>query len=175
MLTSRSPFCFGLCEQNVGASLGGIMKKTALTIVILALATTAFAAKVIKRGAPLSKAKPVALATVLAAPHEYMKEPVIVEGVIDQACTAKGCWMQLAPAAGKPGVRVTFKDYGFFIPLNARGMQARAEGMATVKTLSKEEVDHLTGEGATLIRNADGTAEEVSFVANGVELRPGKS
>jgi hypothetical protein len=151
------------------------MKKAVLTLVILVLATTAFAAKVIKRGAPLSKAKPVALATVLAAPREYMKDPVIVEGVIEQACTNKGCWMQLSPAAGEPGVRVTFKDYGFFIPLDAKGMKARAEGIATVKTLSKEEVDHLTGEGATLTRKADGTAEEVSFVANGVELRSGKS
>lgn len=81
--------------------------------------------------------------------------------------------MELAPAAGKPGVRVTFKDYAFFVPLDSKGMKARAEGVATVKTLSKKDADHLEGEGAKLTRNADGTANEVSFVANGVELRSG--
>jgi hypothetical protein len=146
------------------------MKKAALIVVLVALAATAFAADVIKRGAPVSKTKPVALATVLAAPHDYMKEPVVVEGVIEKSCSEMGCWMQLVPEAGKSGVRVTFKDEGFFIPLTAKGMQAKAEGVATVKTLSKEEVDHLTGEGAKFNRNADGTAEEVGFLANGVEL-----
>jgi len=66
---------------------------------------------------------------------------------------------------------VTFKDYGFFVPTDSKGMQARAEGVVKVKTLSKEEVDHLEGEGAKLNRGADGTAKEVTFVASGVELR----
>ena len=79
--------------------------------------------------------------------------------------------MVLAPAMDKDGVRVTFKDYGFFIPLDSKGMKARAEGVTTIKTLSKKEADHLEGEGAKLNRNADGTANEVSFVASGVELR----
>jgi hypothetical protein len=78
--------------------------------------------------------------------------------------------MQLAPAEGGDGVRVTFKDYGFFIPLDAKGMKARAEGVAVVKTLSKAEADHLEGEGAKIKRNEDGSAVEISFIANGVEL-----
>lgn len=52
----------------------------------------------------------------------------------------------------------------------AREMKARAEGVTEIKTLSKAEADHLAGEGATLKRNEDGTADEVSFVATGVEL-----
>ena len=139
----------------------------------LLLATTAFAAEdVIQRGAVISKdAKPVALATVLASPEAYAKDAVLVEGVIEASCTNKGCWMQLATGEGKDSVRVTFKDYGFFIPLNAKGMKARAEGVTVVKELSKAEVDHLEGEGAKIARKDDGTAIEVSFVANGVELR----
>jgi hypothetical protein len=49
-------------------------------------------------------------------------------------------------------------------------MKARMEGVVEIKKLSKEDVDHLTGEGAKISRNADGTAREVSFVATGVEL-----
>ncbi|MEA2570108.1 MAG: hypothetical protein QOI24_2109 [Acidobacteriota bacterium] len=149
------------------------MKRLAVILCTLALALSAFAADtIVRRGSAISKtAKSASLADVLANPDKYTTDAVIVEGVIAKSCTRKGCWMQLAPAADKDGVRVTFKDYGFFIPLDAKGMKARAEGVAVVKTLSKEEADHLAGEGATLARNEDGTAREVSFVANGVELR----
>jgi hypothetical protein len=149
------------------------MKRFAAVLCTLALAATTFAADaVVKRGAPISKsAKSAPLADVLANPDKYTTEAVVVDGVISNACTRKGCWMQLAPAADANGVRVTFKDYGFFVPLDAKGMKARAEGVAVVKTLSKEEADHLAGEGAKLARNEDGTAREVSFIANGVELR----
>lgn len=145
--------------------------KRSLIVLTLTCASAVFAGDVIKRGATISQtAEPVALAKVLEAPQSYTKEPVVVEGVIDSSCDRKGCWMQLVPAGGGNGVRVTFKDYGFFIPLQAKGMKARAEGVAAVKTLSKADADHLAGEGAKLTRNADGTATEVSFVANGVEL-----
>jgi hypothetical protein len=145
------------------------MKK--LLPLLLLLATSAFAGDVITRGSAIAKdAKSVALATVLENPAAYTKDVVVVEGVIAAACERKGCWMQLASAEGGPGVRVTFKKYAFFIPLDAKGMKARAEGVAVVKTLSKAEADHLEEEGAKLTRNKDGSALEVSFVANGIEL-----
>lgn len=146
------------------------MKKAViLTLVLLTIATT-IVAEVVKRGAPLSDAKPTPLAAVLASPEKYAKNPVLVEGVIESVCEMKGCWMELAPEAGKAGIHVTFKDYGFFVPTDSKGMKARAEGVVTVQTLSKEEADHLEHEGATIVRNPDGTARQVAFVANGVEL-----
>jgi hypothetical protein len=146
------------------------MKK--LFAAALLLATTAFAGdKVIQRGAAISKdVKTAALAEVMAKPDSYSKDAVLVEGVIVSSCSRAGCWMELAPAEGQDSVRVTFKDYGFFIPLEAKGMKARAEGVTEVKELSKSEVDHLVSEGARIIRREDGSAIEVSFVANGVEL-----
>jgi len=126
---------------------------------------------VVLRGQPLSDRPAVAVSEVVSNPDKYAKESVLLEGVIDTACERKGCWMQLAAQKDGPGLRVTFKDYGFFIPLDARGMKARAEGVVSVKTLTKEESEHLESEGAKLSRSADGTAREISFVASGVELR----
>lgn len=142
-------------------------------LVALLLATTALAADdVVQRGAAIRKdAKAIPLSDVMAKPDAYSKEAVLVEGVIATSCTNKGCWMQLATNEGNNGIRVTFKDYGFFIPLDAKGMKARAEGVTVIKKLSKAEVDHLEGEGAKIVRKEDGSAIEVSFVANGVELR----
>ena len=146
------------------------MKK--LLLVLSLVAVSAFADEVVKRGAAISgETKTVSLATVLEKPADYATTPVVVEGIVKNACTQKGCWMVLAPAADKDGMRITFKDYGFFIPLDAKGMQVKAEGVATVKVLPKKEVDHLESEGAKFKRNADGSANEVSFVATGVELR----
>src|SRR5438874_2406030 len=126
------------------------MKETTIAALALLVATATFAADVVKRGAPLSSSKPIALTTVLETPKAYTKDAVVVEGVIEKSCSAKGCWMELAPAAGQKTVRVTFKDEKFFIPLTAKGMKARAEGVTEIKTLSKAEADHLASDGATL-------------------------
>jgi len=140
------------------------MKK--LSLIALLLATTAFAGEVVKRGAEIpAGAKLTPLAQLLETPEAFMKEPVVTEGVVEAACSMKGCWMELA------GMRVTFKDYGFFVPKDSKGMHARLAGVTEIKTLSKDEADHLEHEGAKVKRNEDGTAREVSFVASGVELR----
>lgn len=147
-----------------------IMKR--LAIALLLSATTVSAGEIITRGAAISRdAKAVPLATVLESPDDFSKTAVVVEGVVTTACDRKGCWMQLAAAKeGAQTVRVTFKDYAFFVPLDSKGYNARAEGVVSVKKLTKRDADHLEEEGAKLKRNADGTANEVSFVASGVEL-----
>jgi hypothetical protein len=140
--------------------------------------TEAIPAKgVLKRGAPLGDSKKVSLVKVMANPAKYADKTVRVEGVIVRSCKMEGCWMELAPTADAKSVRVQFKDHGFFIPLDAAGAKAKAEGVFSVKTLSKEEVDHLMNEdGAKFDRiNEDGTVTEISFLASGVELtRAGK-
>ncbi|MEO8382863.1 MAG: DUF4920 domain-containing protein [Acidobacteriota bacterium] len=145
------------------------MKQLALALVFFATAVSA--GEIITRGAAVSRdAKVVPLTKVLESPDAYTKDAVVVEGLITTACERKGCWMQLAAGEGQPSVRVTFKDYAFFVPLDSKGMKARAEGVTTVKKLSKADADHIEGEGAKLKRNEDGTANEVSFVASGIEL-----
>jgi hypothetical protein len=140
------------------------MKRIALALALLfpllALAEDA----TIKRGTALSTAKPTPIADVIKSPEAYKEKPVLVEGTVNNVCTQKGCWMEL------DGMHVTFKDYGFFVPKTSKGYAARAEGVTQVETLSKDEADHLAGEGAKVHRNADGTATQVTFVASGVEL-----
>ena len=107
---------------------------------------------------------------LVATARNYTARSVVVEGVITRECTEKGCWMQVAPTADTDGMRVTFKDYAFFIPQSMIGRRARMQGVTKVTTHSKASADHLISEGANLTRNADGTATEVAFEASGVEL-----
>ncbi|MFP2925728.1 DUF4920 domain-containing protein [Pyxidicoccus sp. 3LG] len=113
------------------------------------------------------------LAEVLAKPQAHDGKTVLLEGTVRKACEAKGCWMELASTGQDkgPGVRVTFKDYGFFVPLDSAGSQARVEGVLKVAELSDNRAKHYESEGAIVPRGADGKPREVQLVATGVELR----
>jgi len=126
----------------------------------------------LKRGAAIGTAKKVSLVKVLKSPSKYTGRTMLVEGVIVRSCKMEGCWAELASKADAKSVRVTMKDHAFFIPLESAGAFARAEGVLKVKTLTKEHVDHMIKEDGAKFenRNADGTVNEVSFEATGIEL-----
>jgi hypothetical protein len=127
---------------------------------------------VIKRGATLTTETPaVSFADVLKEPSKFAGKRVRIEGVVERVCQAEGCWMQIAPESGVTGIRVTFKDHSFFVPKDSKSMKFKAEGEFFVKVLDKAQVDHLVEDGAKIERKADGTANEIRFVAAGVELR----
>lgn len=128
---------------------------------------------VLLRGEKIAAGEIVPVATVLASPDKYATKTVVVEGTVRKACEKKGCWMELAAAADAkgPGVRVTFKDYGFFVPTDSGGSKAKVQGTVQLATLSDERAKHYVEEGATVTRGADGKAQEVQLVATGVELR----
>ena len=126
----------------------------------------------IKRGAAIGTAKKISLAKAMKNPAKYSDKAILVEGVIVRSCKMEGCWMELAPSKDASAVRIKMKDHAFFVPLDAAGLKAKVEGVMSVKTLSKEEVDHLINDdGAKFDKiNADGTVTEISFLATGVEL-----
>ena len=123
------------------------------------------------RGEKLKGAQSVELSKLMASPSDFDGKTVAVEAKVRKACEKKGCWMELAGADNGPGVRVTFKDYGFFVPLDSAGSTAKLEGTVKVAELSPENAKHLKDEGATVPMGKDGKAREVQFVALGVELR----
>lgn len=126
----------------------------------------------LKRGAPLGKSEKVSLAKVMKDPAKYSGKMVRVEGLIVRSCKMEGCWLELAPSKDAKAVRVKMKDHAFFVPLDSAGANAKAEGVFTVKTLTKEEVKHMVEEDGAKFENInkDGTVTEVSFEASGIEL-----
>jgi hypothetical protein len=125
-------------------------------------------------GAPLSAGPQLALRDVLASPERFRDQVITVEGHVRSACTRRGCWMEMAESADPklPGCRVTFKDYGFFVPTDSAGARAKVQGTLGVNTLPPERVAHLESEGGQFPRkNADGSVDELRLIATGVELR----
>ncbi|MGI8494750.1 MAG: DUF4920 domain-containing protein [Pyrinomonadaceae bacterium] len=132
------------------------------------------ASGMIKRGMPLSaSAKKVSLAKAMKNPAKYAGKNVVVEGVIVRSCKMEGCWMELAPDKDSASIHIDMKNHSFFIPLNSAGYKAKAEGMISVKTLTKAQVDHMIEDDGAKFdkRNSDGSVTQVSFEATGVELK----
>jgi hypothetical protein len=125
-------------------------------------------------GAPISPGPTLPLAGVLATPERFRDQAITVEGHVRSACTRRGCWMEVAESADPKlsGCRVTFKDYGFFVPTDSAGSTAKVQGTLGVNTLPPERVAHLESEGGQFPhKNADGSVNELRLVATGVELR----
>ena len=149
-----------------------ITRSLALAVVFaVGLPLAAGAQELVKRGAAIGDSPVVDLAQALRSISSYADRTVTVEGKVNRVCQMKGCWMELVPAGADRGIRVTFKDYAFFVPTDSRGASARLEGIFERNTFSKADADHLIAEGVALTRNPDGTATEVSFLAQAVELR----
>jgi Domain of unknown function (DUF4920) len=124
-------------------------------------------------GAAISPGPVLSLADVLAAPERFRDQAITVEGHVRSACTRRGCWMEVAESADPklPGCRVTFKDYGFFVPTDSAGARAKVQGTLGVNTLPPERVAHLESEGGQFPhKNPDGSVAELRLVASGVEL-----
>lgn len=141
----------------------------ALTFAVPALA----AEEASTYGAPLTVAEATPLSEALAEPEAFAGKEVLVEAVVTKSCKKKGCWLVLKD--GDSEVRVTFKDYGFFVPKGLSDRRARVQGELTRKTLSVKEARHfLKDEGATKeeIKKVTAPVESVSFVASGVALLP---
>ncbi|MCB0375967.1 MAG: DUF4920 domain-containing protein, partial [Sinomicrobium sp.] len=61
------------------------------------------------------------------------------KGEIDGVCQKKGCWMTV-DLDDDQTVMVRFKDYGFFVPMNAGGHETIVEGKAFVRETSVDEL-----------------------------------
>ena len=129
-------------------------------VVLTALIVTPALAGSKTFGKPLKGLETTTLEAVLAKPEAG--KMVALEGTIKAVCANKGCWLTLEQ--GKSNVHVSFEGYSFFVPKDSAGQKVKLEGRVLVKERSKEEVEHLEGEGAK------GAAASVSIEAVGVVI-----
>ncbi|MFK7834235.1 MAG: DUF4920 domain-containing protein [Winogradskyella sp.] len=95
-----------------------------------------------------------------------------IEGKIIEVCSKKGCWMTL-DMDGENEVMVKFKDYGFFMPLNAEG-DVIINGKAFVTETSVDELRHYAedaGKSEDEIAAITDPKFEYRFEADGVLLK----
>lgn len=95
------------------------------------------------------------------------------ESTIKSVCKKKGCWMKME-LAGDDKSFVKFKDYAFFVPLNADNSEAIVYGKAFVDVESVEELRHYAkdaGKSKEEIEKITKPETTYAFMADGVYIR----
>ncbi len=96
-----------------------------------------------------------------------------LEATIEEVCQKKGCWMKVDLGDGKT-MRVTFKDYAFFVPKDAAGRKVVLDGVAMVEETSVESLRHFAEDAGKSKEEIEAITEgtkEVVFEARGVIIQ----
>lgn len=104
-------------------------------------------------GAPLDESIPAMTLDELAADGgQYVGQPVRVVARVAKVCQKKGCFF--IAQDGSSVMRISFKDYGFFVPTDISGKHVTFVGEVVARDVSSEEAAHfaadLGGQGEML-------------------------
>ncbi|WKK81523.1 DUF4920 domain-containing protein [Marivirga arenosa] len=95
-----------------------------------------------------------------------------VEITVTEVCQAKGCWMTAKLPNGE-SMRITFKDYGFFMPKDLAGKTVRMHGVAKREETDVATLKHFAedaGKSEEEIAQITEAKLDYKFVASGVNL-----
>jgi Domain of unknown function (DUF4920) len=145
----------------------------ALRKVLVALAALAAVTACASRGsAPIATYGSAATIASTPLPLDRALSPenagrtLAVKGRVAEVCKMKGCWMVLTD--DRNTVRITFKDYAFFVPRDLAGKTVVAEGILSKKVLTEEEAEHLAAESSAPAPPGRVSREEWALVASSV-------
>lgn len=95
-----------------------------------------------------------------------------ITGQVVEVCQKKGCWMTLKMPSGE-AMRVTFKDYAFFMPMDIVGKKVALDGLAKKQIISAETLRHYAEDAhkpASEIAKIIAPKKELAFEAKGVTI-----
>ena len=102
--------------------------------------------------------------------EKFLNKEVTVRGKVEKICVKKGCWLNLK--ASEEVVRVTFKNYGIFVPSSFLGHKVALRGIFNIKEESVERQKHLLedeGVSRKEIEKVTKPLKTYSIVSSGIE------
>ena len=120
-------------------------------------------------GAPVKGTNPISVDAAIAQFKKANQPTMLVEAKVDKVCLKKGCWMALKSKT--TDVRVTFKDYGFFVPVSLVGKTVWVEGALSEKKLSLEQTKHYVEDEGGDPSKVTEARTDYQFVATGVLVK----
>jgi hypothetical protein len=120
-------------------------------------------------GAPIEAKNPVTLAAAIKQLDKQSNANVLVESKVDKVCVVKGCWLGLVSEADD--IRVTFKDYAFFVPSSLIGKTVIVEGVLEKVTMTLDETKHYVKDAGGDPSIVTEPRVEYRIVASGVEVK----
>lgn len=92
-------------------------------------------------GAALPDKSPgLSLQEAISSEEQLAGQEVRISTRISKVCQKKGCFF--VASEGAAWARITFADYGFFIPTDSGGKQATLVGTLSRRTLTPEQAAH---------------------------------
>ena len=88
-----------------------------------------------------TQADPVALSALIENHADYADKSVLISARVSEVCRKKGCFF--IAQDGSTTVRVSFKDYGFFVPTDISGRHVTLLGQLRRVELTEEQAAHL--------------------------------
>ena len=85
-------------------------------------------------------ARTLALQELLSEPERYLGQPIQLNTRVAQVCQKKGCFFIAQDGAAM--ARVSFKDYGFFVPTNISGKRVTLAGELVRRNRSAAEAKY---------------------------------
>ncbi len=148
-----------------------MLKISAVVLLIIALHPAH--AQTARYGEALSDAQPVQATALPTVMQEKEVLPIKLSGVVLDVCQKKGCWMTIDTGNGSK-IRVTFKDYSFFVPKDIAGKEVVFEGVAKTETVDVATLRHYAGDAGKskeAIAAITQPETKITFVAHGVEIK----
>lgn len=123
--------------------IGTIMNLTRASAIIFACvtlsATSALAQSNADYGKTLSLKITTPISVILKDPKAYHGKRVLVEGTIVEVCEERGCWIRIASDKEFESIRFKVEDGLITFPMDAKGKIVLAEGIVSMKTLTREQ------------------------------------
>ncbi|MGM0589185.1 MAG: DUF4920 domain-containing protein [Bacteroidota bacterium] len=111
--------------------------------------------------------KQVPLEDLVNGASQFADQTVTTKGTIKKVCQKKGCFF-IMETADNQQIRISFKDYGFFIPTNTAGSTVRLNGTFTVKKISEDDAQHYARDMGDDPESIEGPQHEFGLVATSV-------
>ena len=90
-------------------------------------------------GETLTNVETVDIGDLVKTPRKYEGKRVKVSGMVTDVCPKRGCWLKLSGKSLDETVRFKVQDGVMIFPVSAKGKNAVAEGVVSVRELSLED------------------------------------
>ena len=120
-------------------------------------------------GAPMDDTgKAVTLRELVSNDEQYLGREVVLTTRVAKVCQKKGCFF--IAQDGDAVARVTFKDYGFFIPTDSAGKEVTLAGTFTRQQLNEAKAKHYAKDLGEKPANPPRASLEYQIVASSVRI-----
>ncbi|CAM3805886.1 hypothetical protein PMAG_a1340 [Pseudoalteromonas mariniglutinosa NCIMB 1770] len=98
-------------------------------ILILMIATIGLPSAAAEQfGKPVDNTNRLKISTIMAAPDNYLDQPITIEGTVVGVCAKRGCWMTIASDKRFENLQIKVNDGDMVFPMTAKGSKAIATG-----------------------------------------------